>query len=118
MIVLHERALLSRLLNGSENITGLREMENLDVYLDHEDLTKRDLILAINFKHLDPASAVKEYDKRGVTVFERVNTSLYSKRMLESFDLEGAIRVSPLHCHSVQDIDEFLLITQKMAVAN
>ncbi len=115
MIALHERALLSRLLNGSDNITGLREMENLDVYLDHHDLTKRDLILAINFKNLDPASAVKEYDKQGVTVFERVNTSLYSKRMLESFGLEGAIRVSPFHCHSVQDIDDFLVITQEMA---
>ncbi len=117
MIALHERALLSRLLNGTEGVTGLREMENLEVYLDHEDLTKRDLILAINFKNLDPASAVKEYDKQGVTVFERVNTSLYSKRMLESFGLEGAIRVSPLHCHSAKDIDEFLVITKTMAGA-
>ncbi len=117
MIALHERALLSRMLNGADGATGLREMENLDVYLDHDDLTKRDLILAINFKKIDPASAVKEYDKQGVTVFERVNTSLYSKRMLESFDLEGAIRVSPLHCHSIEDVDKFLAITQKMANA-
>jgi len=117
MIALHERALLSRLLNGTDSITGLREIQNLDVYLDYEDLTKRDLILAINFKQLEPAAAVKEYDKQGVTVFERVNTSLYSKRMLESFDLEGAIRVSPLHCHSAKDIDEFLVITKRMADA-
>ena len=115
MIALHERALLSRLLNGTVTTTGLRDMRNLDVFLDYEDLTKRDLILAINFKNLEPATAVKEYDKHGVTVFERVNSSLYSKRMLESFDLKGAIRVSPLHCHSAQDIDEFLIITEKMA---
>ena len=114
MICLHERALLSRLLNGSENITGLREMDDLDVYLDFDDLTKRDLILAINFKNREPAEAVKDYDKKGVTVFERVNTSLYSKRMLESFGLEGAIRVSPLHCHSAKDIDDFLSITKQM----
>jgi cysteine desulfurase/selenocysteine lyase len=99
---------------GAVNTTGLRELHNLDVYLDYEDLTKRDLILAINFKQIEPA-AVKEYARRGVTVFERVNTSLYSKRMLESFDLQGAIRVSPLHCHSARDIDEFLVITKKMA---
>lgn len=114
-IALHERALLARLLNGTGNTTGLRDMQNLDIYLDYEDLTKRDLILAINFKHIEPAAAVKEYDRHGVTVFERVNTSLYSKRMLESFDLQGAIRVSPLHCHSPRDIDEFLVITKKMA---
>lgn len=115
MIALHERALLARLLNGTEHITGLRALPNLDVYLDYENLTKRDLILAINFKHIEPAAAVKAYAKHGVTVFERVNTSLYSKRMLESFGLQGAIRVSPLHCHSAQDMDEFLAITAKMA---
>ncbi len=115
MISLHERALLSRLLNGTQAITGLRDMENLDVYLDHNDLAKRDLILAINFKNMEPTEAVREYEKQGVIVFERVNTSLYSKRMLESFNIEGAIRVSPLHCHSAEDIDKFLIITKKMA---
>ena len=118
MISLHERALLSRLLNGSEGVTGLREIENLNVYLDHDDLTMRDLILAIDFKNIEPAKAVKVYDEKGVTAFERVNTSLYSKRMLESFGLEGAIRVSPLHCHSAKDIDDFLVITQQMASGN
>ena len=108
----------TRLLNGSEGVTGLREMNNLDVYLDYDDLTMRDLILAINFKNMEPAEAVKVYDKKGVTVFERVNTSLYSKRMLESFGLEGAIRVSPLHCHSAKDIDDFLSITKQMANDN
>ncbi len=115
MIALHERALLARLLDGTDTTIGLRKLANVDVYLDHQDLTRRDLILAINFKHLDPVAAVKEYDKRGVTVFERVNTSLYSKRMLESFGLQGAVRVSPLHCHSAGDVDEFLSITQEMA---
>jgi cysteine desulfurase/selenocysteine lyase len=114
MICLHERALLSRLLNGSEDVTGLREMDDLDVYLDFDDLTKRDLILAINFKNMSPAEAVKVYDKKGVTVYERVNTSLYSKRILESFGLEGAIRVSPLHCHSAKDIDDFLSISKQI----
>ena len=117
-IALHERALLARLLNGTENLQGLRNMENIEVYLDYEDLTKRDLILAINFKHIEPATAVKFYDEHGVTVFERVNTSLYSKRMLESFGLQGAIRVSPLHCHSAQDMDAFLSITKQIAEAN
>lgn len=115
MIALHERALLSRLLNGTEAIAGLRDIENLDVYLDHNDLSKRDLILAINFKNTEPKEKVREYNKQGVIVYERVNTSLYSKRMLESFNIEGAIRVSPLHCHSAEDIDKFLIITKKMA---
>ncbi len=57
---------------------------------------------------------VAEYQRRGVTVYERLSTSIYSKRILEALGIEGAIRVSPLHCHGTEDIDEFLRITADM----
>ncbi len=116
-IELHERALLARLLDGSAKATGMREMPGVNVFLDHEDLTKRDLILGIGFDHLDCTQAVLEYGKRGVTVYERVATSIYSKRMLDSFGLEGTVRVSPLHCHSMADMDRFLQVTREIAEA-
>ncbi|MDO8775199.1 MAG: aminotransferase class V-fold PLP-dependent enzyme [Burkholderiaceae bacterium] len=114
-IELHERALLARLLNGCGDTPGLRKMANVQIFLDYEDLTKRDLILAIGIDSLGHAQAVREYEKRGVIVYERVSSSLYSKRMLESFGLEGAIRVSPLHCNSPADIDRFLQVTHEIA---
>lgn len=116
-IELHERALLATLLDGTESATGLREMKGVNVFLDHEDLSKRDLILGIGFDRIDCTQAVVEYGKRGVTVYERVATSIYSKRMLESFGLTGAVRVSPLHCNSVADMEKFLKITQEIATA-
>lgn len=115
-IELHERALLSRLLNGGDGCSGLRQMDGVKVFLDHEDLTKRDLILAIGIDNLEHSQAVREYEKRGVIVYERVSKSLYSKRMLESFGLEGAIRVSPLHCNTAEDIDQFLSITRQICL--
>jgi len=115
-IELHERALLSRLLNGCDGHSGLRHLDGVKVFLDYEDLAKRDLILAMGIDNLEHAQAVREYEKRGVIVYERVSTSLYSKRMLESFGLEGAIRVSPLHCNSAEDIDRFLHITRQIAL--
>ncbi|MGJ7612234.1 MULTISPECIES: aminotransferase class V-fold PLP-dependent enzyme [unclassified Variovorax] len=114
-IELHERALLAALLDGTGNATGLREMRGVEVFLDHEDLTRRDLILGIGFDHIDCTQAVVEYGKRGVTVYERVATSIYSKRMLESFGLAGTVRVSPLHCHSMADVERFLEVTQEIA---
>lgn len=114
-IELHERALLSVLLDGNENATGMRELEGVNVFLDYEDLSKRDLILGIGFDRIDCTQAVVEYAKRGVTVYERVASSIYSKRMLESFGLEGTVRVSPLHCNSVGDIEKFLRITREIA---
>lgn len=114
-IGLHERALLSRMLNGTAAIAGLRRSERVKVFLDYEDLSKRDLILSIGFDDLGYTEAVREYEKRGVIVYERVATSLYSRRMLESFNMEGAVRVSPLHCNSAADIDKFLQVTKQLS---
>ncbi len=111
-ILLHERALLARLLDGSAEVPGLRAMEGVQVYLDHGDLARRDLIIAIGLSGVDCTQAVHEYGLRGVTVYERSAASIYSRRMLESFGLQGAVRVSPLHCHSTADVDRFLHITR------
>lgn len=114
-ISLHERALLYHLLEGTENMPGLRHINHVHVLMDGVDLTKRDLIIGIGFDNIDYAAAVREYEKRNIIVYERIVSSLYSKRMLESFNLEGAIRVSPLHCNDLTDIEQFLKVTTEIA---
>jgi cysteine desulfurase / selenocysteine lyase len=114
-IILHERALLHRLLEGSDKVEGLRHMDNVKVFADYPDLTKRDLIVAIGIEGKDYEQLRKDYQDRGVTVYERVNTSVYSKRILEAIGLTGAIRVSPFHCHTVDDIDKFLTVTKELS---
>ena len=114
-IHLQERALLHRMLEGSEEAPGLRHIPGVTVFVDTEDLTCRDLIAAIGIDGIDHTACVAEYQKRGVTVYERVNTSIYSKRIVEALGLTGAIRVSPLHCHGKSDIDAFLKITKEIA---
>jgi selenocysteine lyase/cysteine desulfurase len=116
-IGLHERALLARLLEGSSRVPGLRHIPGATVLLDHDDLPRRDLILAIALEGLEHTQAVREYEKRGVIVYERVASSLYSGRMLESLGLEGAVRVSPLHCHTFDDVDRFLEVTREICAA-
>lgn len=113
-IHLHERALLYRMLEGTDKIPGLRHIPGVTVCVDTDDITNRDLISAIVIDNMDLTQCVAEFQKRGVTVYERVNTSIYSKRIIESLGLNGAIRVSPLHCHSTDDIDKFLLITAQI----
>lgn len=114
-IHLHERALLYRMLEGTDEVPGLRHIPGVTVYCDEGELTCRDLIAGIGFDGRDPSECVAEYKKRGVTVCERLNTSLYSKRIVESLGLTGTIRVSPLHCHGTDEIDRFLRITAEMA---
>lgn len=114
-IHLQERGLLNRMLEGTDEIPGLRHIPGVSVYVDLDDLTQKDLIVAMGIRGMDFTDCTKEYQRRGVTVYERIRSSLYSKRIVESLGLEGAIRVSPLHCHGRADIDQFLRITAGIA---
>lgn len=115
-IKLHERALMYLMLNGTSNYDGLRNLKGVHVYLDYEDLTKRDFIMAVGFDNVHPKDAVAKYESNGVITFERVISSPYSSRMLNSLKLDGCARVSPLHCHSLNDIEKFLDVTRKIAL--
>lgn len=117
-IAMHERALLEALLDGTSNVVGLRHIPRVTVHLDYEDLTKRDFIIAISIEGIDYNRAINLYEEKNVIVYERVATSIYSKRMLDSFGLEGAIRVSPLHCNSIEEIEAFLEVTKKIVEEN
>lgn len=46
---------------------------------------------------------------------EDIKATLPITFIVEALGLEGAIRVSPLHCHGKDDIDRFLKITQEIA---
>ena len=114
-IHLQERALLYRMLEGTDKVPGLRHIPGVQVYVDMEDLTYKDLIVAMGIEGIEFAECARRYLEHGVTLFERVKSSPYSKRIVETLGLEGALRVSPLHCHGTDDIDKFLKITKDIA---
>ena len=70
--------------------------------------------MAIGFDNLNYSKGVELYEEAGVITYERLLSSPYSARMLESFGLKGVIRVSPMHCHSLADIETFLGITKML----
>ncbi len=113
----HERSLWIRMMEGSDEVPGLRHQVGVKVFLDSNNSIDRDLIVAMGIQAMDMSEAVRQYYKRGVTVYERVNTSLYSKRIVESLGLSGVIRVSPLHCHTLEEIDRFLKVTQDIVAS-
>ena len=114
VIKYQEQALLERMLKGSDEVPGLRDLSGVTVHFDAEDLSKRSLILGITFEEFDCTTATRKYREKGIIVFERLASSPYSKRILESFDLTGVVRVSPLHCNNKEDIDAFLLATKEI----
>lgn len=114
-IEMQERALMNRMLEGTEEIPGIRHIENANAHFDREDYENRDFIMAVTFDNVNYTDAVQEYLKRGVVVYDRNDANYYSVRSLHPFDLDGIIRVSPLHCHDKNDIDKFLIATAEIA---
>ena len=115
MIRNHETALYHRLLHGSEKQKGLSDIKGVKVLFNNGGLENKDLILGIAFDGIDYADAVAEYAKRGVTVYERITSSIYSERMLKALNVGGCVRVSPLHCNNFDDVDEFLRRTENIS---
>lgn len=116
-IGLQERALMYHMLEGDNNIPGLRHIPGVKIFLDSADMISKDFILAISLENWDHEEAVREYERRGIIVYERISSSIYSSRMLRSLGINGCIRVSPLHCNTVEEINEFLTVTGEMVAA-
>lgn len=117
-IRLHEIALLHRLLEGSDGVRGLRHIQGVTLPCDSDDLSRRDLIIGMVIDGMDLTALTNAYLQKGIVVFERLVSSHYSRNIMNSFGLEGMIRVSPLHCHSFEDIDMFLDATMQIVKEN
>lgn len=111
----HEQALIELMLEGTPEAKGLRHIPGITVQADEPDITKRDLIVSIEFANMDAAAARAELEKHGVIAFERVASSIYSSRMLEQFHSEGVLRLSPLHINTVEEISTMLKACAEVA---
>lgn len=117
-IHLQERALLYRMLEGTEEVPGLRHIPGVTISADPDSVEGRDLIAGICIEGLDIMELGREYQKRGITTAPRAATSVYSKRIVEALGANrGLVRVSPMHCHGKEDIDAFLRVTKEIAEA-
>ncbi|MCI8505596.1 MAG: aminotransferase class V-fold PLP-dependent enzyme [Lachnospiraceae bacterium] len=114
-ITLHERALLDRILHGSKEVPGVLDIPGVRCAVEMDNLAERDLIVPLIFDNKTCVEASRAYEAKGVVVHERTDDSLYSARQVNSIGVHGIVRVSPLHCHTFDDIDKFLKITAEIA---
>ena len=112
-IHLQEQALLYYLLYGADGRSGLVDMDGVETFFDFADLQNRDLILGIHLHNMDCRTAVQEYGKRGIIVYDREAKHYYSKQVAE-FGTDGFVRVSPLHCNTIAEMEEFLKVTREI----
>ena len=114
-INLQEQAILNRLLNGTSELPGTKNIPNVTVHFEEANGVNQDLILALTFDNLTCAEAVDKYDEHNILVFARESSSHFSQKILEAVNLGAIVRVSPIHCHTPEDIDRFLEVTKQIA---
>src|SRR5699024_8213244 len=111
----HEQAMLSIFIKGTKNVEGLKSIKNLKLHFAEENQENHELILPISFTNIDTIKAMEMYKDNNIIVFNREYDSYYSHRILNALDLNSIIRVSPLHCHNINEIEGFLQVTKKIA---
>ena len=60
-IAAHERALLALMLDGVDGQCGLRAIDGVRIFCDHDELTRRDLLAGIGVDGLGPTVAVRAF---------------------------------------------------------
>lgn len=113
-IELHERALMYRMLNGTDDVRGVNQIPGTKIHFV-SDLTKRDAILPMEIEGIEPVDAVKKYVENGIYLYHRSMSNKMSRRVLTGAGIPSVIRVSPMHFNTPEEIDEFLRVTEKIA---
>lgn len=114
-IHLQEQAILNRLLHGTDERPGIKDIPNVMVHFEEINGIKQDLILALTFDNVSCVEAAQLYGEHNILVFARESSSRFSKKILDAVNLDAIVRVSPIHCHTTEDVDMFLEVTQIIA---
>ncbi|WP_394120281.1 aminotransferase class V-fold PLP-dependent enzyme [Planococcus donghaensis] len=110
-----EQAILYRFINGSPDTLGIKDIPGVTIHFEQANGVSQDLILALTFENMTCSEAVDKYGACNILVYARETSSHYSKRILDAVGLDAIVRVSPIHCHTKEDVDLFLKVTQEIA---
>ncbi len=106
----YERTLSDAMLNGIGQADGIRTMKDVELYgvKDPSRVHLRVPTFTFNITDIDPHS-VAEYlwDKHAIAVLAEDGGGFYS-RTLKTYGKSIAIRASPVHFNTVQEVERFL----------
>lgn len=110
-----EQALLHHFIHGSADVPGIQDIPGVTIHFEGANGVNQDLILALRFDNMSCAEAVDQYGEHNILVYAREASSHYSKRILDAVGLDAIVRVSPIHCHTKEDVENFLKVTKEIA---
>ncbi|NIA06095.1 MAG: aminotransferase class V-fold PLP-dependent enzyme [Actinobacteria bacterium] len=106
--------LTDRLLNGSSEQPGLLQIKGVDIYGYPMVTNNREAVFAMNLEGLPAKQVVKRCISAGIIVHDR-QSDAYTRHTLEAMRLDQCVRVSLAHYNTVEEVDTFLKLTNKLS---
>jgi selenocysteine lyase/cysteine desulfurase len=114
----HMRALLGRLIFGTEELSGLSKLDHVTVCGMNGDTSNRLCIFLFRIDGMDSSQASERYNQEyGVRVSARVPDT-YSVVPLKALGWPNAVRLCAAHYNTPEEIDTFLKATAKIKREN
>jgi len=110
----HQEGLLSVLLQGTENVPGLDQMEHVTVYGIGDDLSKQSLLVSFNIEGYDSEEACKLYKEKQLRLHAPGHDPFFAD-MLKQLGVSSIVRLSGSHYNTPEEIEIFLKATASLA---
>ena len=102
----HEQALTNAMINGTGNLPGLAEMDDVTI-IGGVDNPAREGLVSITVNGMASADVVKTLNDQGIRTHLR-KADHYSGNILDPLGLDGCVRVSMCHYNSTAEVAQFL----------
>ena len=110
----HQTALLSLLLNGTDEVAGLNDMAHVTLYGMGKDLSRQSLLVGFNLKGIESAVGCDLYKAAQLRLHAPGHDPFFAA-MLKQIGIPSFIRLSGCHYNTPEEILEFLKATASFA---
>lgn len=111
----HMKALLQRIMYGSEKSPGLTQQDHVSVCGMSQDIENRLCIFLFRLRGMDSSTATSRYNQEhGIRLAARIKDA-YSSVSLDALEWPDAVRLSACHYNTPEEIDRFLKATKTLA---
>lgn len=109
----HETALTDAMINGTGNLKGLADMDQITI-IGGADNPRREGMVCISVEGWDAPDVVTKLREKGIRTHTR-KADHYSGNILDPLGMKTAVRVSMCHYNSLAEVAQFLQAIREIA---
>lgn len=108
----HERALLSLLLNGKDDVPGMLSMPAVRIAGQTDGVENRVSILSFTLENKNSGEIVEHFNQKGIRLHNRIPDA-YSKHVLDAMGITECVRLSLCHYNNEEEVLRFLTLLKE-----